>query len=137
MLEGQKPLVSIVTACFNEQANVAELYERVRAALHAEGQDFELIFVDDGSRDRTFSELCRLSREDSSVRAVRLVRHFGHQAALTAGLRLARGAAVITMDADLQHPPEVLPQLIRAWHDAFDIVYAIRDSSAEPGICKI
>lgn len=133
---GKKPLISVVSACFNEEANVGKLYERVRDVLQAEGQPFELIFVDDGSRDGTFAELCRLRLEDPRVRVVRLVRNFGHQPALTAGLRLARGEAVVTMDADLQHPPEVIPQLIHAWHQDVDVVYAIRDGSAQTGIFK-
>jgi glycosyltransferase involved in cell wall biosynthesis len=86
--------------------------------------------VDDGSRDGTFAELQRLNRRDPRVRVVRLVRNFGHQAALTAGLHAARGEAVVSMDADLQHPPEVLPDLLRAWRSGYDIVYAVRQSAA-------
>jgi dolichol-phosphate mannosyltransferase len=135
-LPDQRRLVSVVTACFNEQANVGTLYRHVRDVLEAHAIPFELIFVDDGSRDHTFATLCRIREQDQRVRIVRLVRNFGHQAALTAGLRVARGVAVITMDADLQHPPEVIPELIEAWQDGFDIVYGIRDSSADGGAFK-
>lgn len=124
-------LISVVAACFNEEANVRRLYGRVRDALEDGAYEFELIFVDDGSRDGTFAELCRLSKEDPRVRVVRLVRNFGHQAALSAGLRAARGAAIVTLDADLQHPPEVIPELIRIWRQGVEIVYALRGDSPE------
>jgi polyisoprenyl-phosphate glycosyltransferase len=132
-----KPLISVVSACFNEEANVAKLYERVRDVLDADGQPFELIFVDDGSFDGTFTELRQLSLRDPRVRVVRLTRNFGHQAALTAGLQQACGEAVVTMDADLQHPPEIIPELVRAWRECgVDIVYAIRDASSGAGLFK-
>ena len=88
--------------------------------------DFELVVVDDGSTDRTWEVLGALSAADVRVRGVRLSRNFGHQSALMAGLAAARGHAVIMMDADLQHPPSLLPQLVRKWHEGFQVVHAVR-----------
>src|SRR2546421_2232437 len=110
-----QPEVSVVVPLFNEQENVLELYHRTTIALDPLGSDYELVLVDDGSRDATprlLDELCTL---DARVVVVHLSRNFGHQAAISAGLDHARGRAVIVMDGDLQDPPEVLPQFLDAW----------------------
>jgi dolichol-phosphate mannosyltransferase len=88
--------------------------------------DWELVFVDDGSSDGTWQAIDALNKADARVRGVRLSRNFGHQSALMAGLAAARGQAVIMMDADLQHPPELLPQLVAKWREGFQIVHAVR-----------
>ena len=120
-------MLSVVIPAYNEERNLDVLYATVREVLVADvGDDWELVIVDDGSTDRTWDVLCALSAADVHVRGVRLSRNFGHQSALMAGLAAARGGAVITMDADLQHPPSVLPQLVRKWREGFQIVHAVR-----------
>jgi len=121
-----RPLVSIVVPVLDEEGCIDELARRVRAALEAEDVEHELLFVDDGSRDRTQERIEALRREHPSVCAIRFTRSFGHQAALAAGLRYARGDAVVSMDGDLQHPPELLPQLLAAWRAGSDVVHTVR-----------
>ena len=124
-------MISIVVPAHNEERNVGVLYDRLRAELAVlfagwESADWELLIVDDGSTDETWKVVTELNARDARVRGVRLSRNFGHQNALLAGLSAARGSAVITMDADLQHPIEVVPQLITKWREGFQIVHAIR-----------
>jgi len=118
--------LSIVVPCYNEAGNVAELHRRVVAACEPAIPQFELIYVDDGSTDGTFEAVARLRDEDPRVKAVRLSRNFGHQAALTAGLDYASGDAVLVMDADLQHPPELIPAFVAKWREGYEIVYGYR-----------
>jgi undecaprenyl-phosphate 4-deoxy-4-formamido-L-arabinose transferase len=113
------PEVSVVVTVFNEAASVEELYRRSVEALA--GRDFELIFVDDGSADGSFDVVGRLHAEDARVRGVRLKRNFGQHPAMHAGLVRARGAIVVTMDGDLQNPPEDLPKLIAAVEGGSDV----------------
>jgi glycosyltransferase involved in cell wall biosynthesis len=120
------PLVSIVVPVLDEQDCVAELARRVRKTVTAEGVRHELLFVDDGSRDATAAAIASLQQNDPAIRVIRFTRRFGHQAALTAGLRHAGGEVVITMDGDLQHPPEVLPRLLAAWAAGADVVHTRR-----------
>ena len=120
------PLVSIVVPVLDEEGCIDELARRVRGALAGEGVEHELLFVDDGSRDRTPERIEALRRGDRTVCAIRFTRSFGHQAALAAGLRYARGDAVVTMDGDLQHPPELLPRLLSAWRAGSDVVHTVR-----------
>jgi glycosyltransferase involved in cell wall biosynthesis len=121
-------MISIVIPAYNEERNLEVLYVNIREVLSAAGgdADFELVFVDDGSTDRTWDAIGALCADDVRVRGVRLSRNFGHQSALIAGLAAARGRAVIMMDADMQHPPPVLPQLIRKWREGFQVVHAVR-----------
>ena len=122
----ENPLVSIVVPVLDEEGCVGELVRRVRDALAGADVRFELIFVDDGSRDGTAEKIAALRRADPAVKWIRFTRSFGHQAALSAGLRHARGDAVVTMDGDLQHPPEALPTLIEAWRGGADVVNTLR-----------
>jgi dolichol-phosphate mannosyltransferase len=119
-------LLSVVTPMHDEQDNVRPLYERLSAALR--GVDWELVVTDDGSKDATPARLAELAGADDRVKVVTLSRNFGHQAALTAALEHARGDAVVMLDADLQDPPEVIPDLVARWCDGADIVYAVRES---------
>lgn len=119
-------LISIVVPVFNEQENVIVFYQEVCKYMNPLGYFFELIFVDDGSGDSTAMILDHLTQQDTRVRAVMLARNFGHQVALTCGLDYAKGDAVITMDGDLQHPPEMLPILLRKWEEGFEVVQTIR-----------
>src|SRR4051812_2861545 len=110
-----RPELSIVCPCHNEETNVRPLVERIHQAL--EGIRFEIILVDDGSSDRTWNEIEAASKAFGEVCGLRLSRNFGHQSALLAGLSRARGQATVSMDSDLQHPPEVIPRLLAAWHE--------------------
>jgi len=119
-------LLSVVAPMFNEERTVATFYERVTTALG--GLDYEIVLVDDGSRDATGAELARLAAEDDRLKVLVLSRNFGHQAALTAGLEHARGDAVVMMDADLQDPPELISTMLEEWRRGVDVVYAVRST---------
>src|SRR5581483_674873 len=125
------PILSVVIPVYNEQDNLNELYTRLIAELIRAEPDFELVFVDDGSRDRSLEILMALAQKDTHVVVISLARNFGHQAAISAGLDQAHGNAVIVMDADLQDPPEVLAQFIAKWREGHDVVYAIREQRKE------
>lgn len=121
--------ISIVVPVYNEQENVAVFYQEVCKHMEVTGYPFELIFVDDGSTDQTTFILNKLIQQDTRVRALILARNFGHQVALTCGLDHARGDAVITMDGDMQHPPAMLPLLIKKWENGFEVVQTIREDT--------
>ena len=125
------PELSVVLPVFNEKENLPALYRRLTSVLDTEGTPYELVFVDDGSADGSIELLHEMAVEDSRVKVVELARNFGHQVAISAGLDFARGDAVIVMDADLQDPPEVLPQFIAEWRAGNDVVYAIRGQRKE------
>lgn len=129
--ERPRPDVSVVIPVFNEQENLPSLHSRLAAALAPTGLRYEVIFVDDGSRDTSVALLRALAGDDPRVVVVELARNFGHQVAISAGLDHARGDGVIIMDADLQDPPEVLPQFIDKWREGHDVVYAIREQRKE------
>jgi polyisoprenyl-phosphate glycosyltransferase len=128
-LDADMALVSVVAPMHDEASTVARFHERVAAAL--EGEDWELVVVDDGSRDATHEALTAIAATDPRLRVVRLSRSFGHQAALTAGLEHARGDAVVMLDGDLQDPPEVIPAMLARWREGSEVVYAVRE--ARPG----
>lgn len=133
-------LVSIVISAYNEQDNVAELYKQLKAQLKTvKNVDYELIFVDDGSSDKTYTNCLKLQKKDNSVKIVQLKRNFGHEIAMTAGMDYAKGDAVIFMDADLQHPPFYIPQMIELWQQGKEIVLTKRvdnkDTSALYKFC--
>jgi undecaprenyl-phosphate 4-deoxy-4-formamido-L-arabinose transferase len=118
---GPAPELSVVVTLLDEAATLDELYRRTVAALDALGRPFELVFVDDGSSDGTFAALERLHANDPRVRAVRLKRTFGQHPAMHAGFSRARGAIVVTMDGDLQNPPEDIPRLVEAVEAGYDV----------------
>ncbi len=125
-------MISIVAPVFNEHGTLEELHRRLTATL-AELGPYEIVLVDDGSIDGSWERLLELAARDRHLRLLRLSRNFGHQAALSAGLDAARGEAIVLMDADLQDPPEVIPQLVAKWREGFDVVYAVRsDREGEP-----
>jgi polyisoprenyl-phosphate glycosyltransferase len=130
------PELSIVIPAFNEAECVGELHTRLTRVLSETGISYEILFVDDGSTDDTLPVLRRLVQDDPRVRVLRLSRNFGHQAALTAGLTESRGGAVITMDADLQHPPELIPALLEKWRAEYEVVSAIRGQTQSVGWLK-
>jgi dolichol-phosphate mannosyltransferase len=125
------PELSVVVPLYNEEENVAELYRRLTAALKRMGLDYELVFVNDGSKDRTPELLDALRQQDPHVVAVHLSRNFGHQAAVCAGIDQAGGQAVLLMDGDLQDPPEVLHLFVDLWRKGYEVVYAIRQKRKE------
>lgn len=125
------PTLSVVVPVFNEQENVEELYRRLVTVLDAVEPSYEIIFIDDGSRDRSLELLTHIAGQDARAVVIAFARNFGHQAAISAGLDQARGSAVIVMDADLQDPPEVLEQFIAKWREGHDVVYAIRAQRKE------
>ncbi|MBM3516193.1 MAG: glycosyltransferase family 2 protein, partial [Alphaproteobacteria bacterium] len=119
-------LVSIVVPCFNEARSLGELVERAGRAVSASSLRCEFVLVDDGSHDDTWSAICGLGERDSSIRGIRLSRNFGKETALLAGLDAARGDAVVLIDADLQHPPELIATFIEKWQAGHNVVYAAR-----------
>jgi len=123
------PAISVVVPAYNEQDNVRPLVERLRKVLEPVTPHYEIIFISDGSHDETAARVTSLHAEDPRVRLIELSRNFGHQLAIMAGLDHAAGEAVITMDADLQHPPEVIPELLRRWMAGDDVVHAVRQTS--------
>jgi dolichol-phosphate mannosyltransferase len=125
--------VSIVIPCYNEEDNIIQIKEAICEALSGMALDLEFIFVDDGSRDKTWEVLSHLSLADSRVKGLKLSRNFGHQSAILAGLHYARGDCVISMDCDLQHPPSVLPEFINKWQAGSEIVIGIRREQKESG----
>lgn len=125
---------SVIVPVFNEEKNIRLMYEKLVEFMPEES--FEIIFVDDGSRDGTLGEIERLAAEDRRVKGVSLSRNFGHQIALTAGYDLAAGRAVICLDGDLQQPPELVPQMIAKWKEGYDIVLTIREDSVDTPLFK-
>jgi dolichol-phosphate mannosyltransferase len=133
-----RQLLSIVVPCYNEQEVIAETVRRLgEACSEFDSLDVELIFIDDGSRDRTKEILRRLASEDHRIRLIAFARNFGHQIAVTAGIDAARGDAVVLIDADLQDPPEVVPQMIAKWRDGYDVVYGTRTERVGESAFKI
>ena len=129
MLQQSQQLLSIVVPCFNEEAVIEETHSRIaRMASRLTELEYEIIYVDDGSQDGTAEILEHLQRSDPCVRVIRLSRNFGHQIAVTAGLEHAGGDAVALIDADLQDPPEVIPQMVARWREGYDVAYGERVS---------
>ncbi|WP_170149552.1 glycosyltransferase family 2 protein [Rhodoplanes roseus] len=125
----QGPLLSVVLPAFNEARNVGPMAARLTEILAPFGR-FEIVFVDDCSKDETLAELRRLAAGDPRIRYVSFTRNFGHQPALRAGLRHAAGDAVVLMDCDFEHPPELIPELVAKWRAGAKIVAAQRESAA-------
>jgi len=124
----RRDFLSVVVPCCDESEVIDLFYREVRPVLEALAPlSFELVFVDDGSGDGTLEKLNAIAEKDSAVRVCSLSRNFGHQIALTAGLDAAAGDAVVMMDADLQHPPSVIPELVRCWREGYDIVLGVRE----------
>ena len=132
-------LVSIVISAYNEENNVAELHKQLNENLKkCKNIDFEYIFVDDGSKDKTYANCLKLQKKDKRVKIVQLKRNFGHEIAMTAGMDYAKGDAVVFMDADLQHPPVYIPQMIELWQNGKEIVLTKRlDNVATSKLYKL
>ena len=121
-----KQEVSIVVPIYNEQENISALVKAVKSVFINLPYDYKIIFVDDGSTDATLSIIKTMIDYDSTISYISFSRNFGHQAALKAGIDWAAGDCVISMDGDLQHPPELIPQMIKKWEAGYDVVYTIR-----------
>ena len=129
-------LLSIVIPVYNEVESLPGLMARVRAVLAPAGFDYELVFVDDGSADGTGNMLESLAADDRHIKVVTFSRNFGHQVAITAGLDFANGDAVVIMDADLQDPPELLPEMVKLFRQGYDVVSAQRQARHGDGLWK-
>ena len=130
------PNLSIVIPLYNEEQNLARLHERLMGVVAKLSISWEIIFVDDGSSDNTLKILEELASNQPFIKAISLTRNFGHQAALMAGLDNANGDAVITMDGDLQDPPELIPLLLDKWNDGYQVVYARRKNYRSDNFLK-
>lgn len=128
--------ISVVIPVYNEAPNITELVNRVNAVLAVSGKSYEIILSDDGSKDATLEEIKKLSTEHVFLKAVSLSRNFGHQVALTAGMDHAAGSIIITLDGDLQHPPELIPELLKKHAEGFDIVNTLRLETEGTGPVK-
>jgi dolichol-phosphate mannosyltransferase len=117
---------SLIIPIYNEEENIVELYRRVRSVMDRLDESVELIFINDGSRDRSLDLIRELQEKDDRICYLSLGRNFGHQIAVTAGLNFARGQAVIILDADLQDPPELIPDLLEKWRQGYQVIYAQR-----------
>lgn len=118
--------ISVVAPCYNEEPNVREFVRRVSGVLEGLGLQYEIILVDDGSRDGTYEAAVEIARANSAVSVIRFSRNFGHQAAVTAGMDHARGKAVVLIDGDLQDPPEVIGEMVAKWREGYEVVYGQR-----------
>jgi len=134
---GKDVLVSVVLPVYNEAEVLATLLERVTESLAACDAHYEIVFIDDGSSDQSPRILDELAAGNPSVRVIHLVRNFGHQAAVQAGLAHARGDAVVLMDSDLQDAPEAIPRFVRKWRSGYDVVYAIRTRRKESPVKRL
>ena len=121
-----KELISIVVPMYFEEEVAEECYKRLTSVMDGYHNHYELVFVNDGSTDRTMEILRSLAEKDKRVKIVNFARNFGHQVAVTAGIDYAKGDAIVIIDADLQDPPEVIPELIAKWQEGYEVVYAKR-----------
>jgi glycosyltransferase involved in cell wall biosynthesis len=121
-----KPVYTIIAPIYNEIENIPHLYSRVTEVMEQTNQPWELVLVDDGSKDGSTDALRELGKKDERVRPVIFARNFGHQIAVSAGMDYARGDAIVVIDADLQDPPEVILELIEKWKEGYQVVYAVR-----------
>ena len=130
--------INIVIPCFNEQEVLAESYKRFTKVLSSADFDYSLIMINDGSRDETFDILRSIAHNDKKVQVISFSRNFGHQNAVSAGLHNADGDAVVVIDADLQDPPEVIPNMVKLWRESgANMVYAVRESRKGESFVKL
>jgi glycosyltransferase involved in cell wall biosynthesis len=130
------PTVSIVVPIYNEELVIEALHSRLLQVLVPSGESFEVIFVNDGSRDRSAEMVDSICRSDRRFKAIHFSRNFGHQAAVTAGLHVLSGACGVVIDADLQDPPELILEMLAKWREGFEVVYAQRSARIGEGIIK-
>ena len=127
-------MLSVIIPAYNEKENIERTAKTVSKILEEEKISFELVFISDGSMDGTYEEICRLAALDGRVRGAEFSRNFGKEAAILAGLELSAGDACIVMDCDLQHPPEVIPEMYRLWKEGFEVVEGIKKSRGKESV---
>ncbi|MCL1843955.1 MAG: glycosyltransferase family 2 protein [Defluviitaleaceae bacterium] len=127
---------SVVIPAFNEEEVIGETYRRLTAVMQGMGEPYELVFVNDGSRDNTAKIIAGFCQKDSAVRLVNFSRNFGHMPAISAGMEYARGEAIFIIDADLQDPPEIFPQMAEKWREGFHVVYGQREKRKGESVFK-
>ena len=131
-----KKTLSVVVSCYNEELALDRFYEETASILKKLSWKYELIFVNDGSQDQTLSVLTRLSQSDERVKVISFSRNFGHEAAMIAGLDYSQGDGIVCMDADLQHPPEYLPEIVKKQEEGFDVINMVRTRNESAGWFK-
>lgn len=124
-------MISIVVPIYNEEENLHNLYTRLTNAAPSWGEDYEIVLVNDGSKDRSLEIMKGFAMKDERVKVVKLARNFGHQPAISAGIKVAKGDAIVIMDGDLQDPPEELHRFLSKWREGYDVVYAVRTKRKE------
>ncbi len=129
--------LSVVVPCYNEEDVVRQMHVRLSMALRATGLNYEILYINDGSRDNTLTILCEMQAADEHVRVVSFARNFGHQVAVTAGVDFATGDAVVLIDADLQDPPELIGEMVRLWRDGYWVIYGVRESRSHESAFKL
>lgn len=132
-----RPRYSIVAPIFNEEGNIPVLYTRIQQVMDSTGEPWELILVNDGSRDQSPALIAELAAKDPRVKTINFARNFGHQTAVTAGIDFASGEAVVLIDADLQDPPELILEMIERWKAGYEVVYAVREKREGESFFKV
>lgn len=127
----QNQMISIVIPIYNEEENLQNLYTRLTNAAPSWNEDYEIVLIDDGSRDSSLTMMRVMAEKDAHVRVIKLSRNFGHQPAISAGIQEAKGDAIIIMDGDLQDPPEELYRFLDKWREGYEVVYAVRTKRKE------
>lgn len=126
-----KKTLSIIIPCYNEAVNITHTINKIVEQINKLPLNYELLFIDDGSTDNTKKILSSLNKKNPKIKTISFSKNFGHQAAIIAGLQYAKGDAVIMMDADMQHPPEVIPKMIEKWEQGYEIINTIRKKGKE------
>lgn len=132
----KRKMISVIVSVYNEEESLPRFYRETGSILALQDWDYELIFVNDGSQDGSRAQLYQLAKMDDRVKVVHFSRNFGHEAAMIAGVDLASGDALICMDADLQHPPAYIPEMIRKFEDGYDVISMVRTANRSAGLIK-
>jgi glycosyltransferase involved in cell wall biosynthesis len=132
----ESPEISVVIPAYNESHGITEAIKQVVGVLSTCESAWEIIVVDDGSRDQTYQQICRLAQAEPRIKCIALSRNFGKEGAILAGLEYATGKAIIIMDADLQHPPNLIPEMLDKWRSGIQIVHAVKRSRKEDSVGK-
>ncbi len=130
-------MISVIIPIYNEERTLPELHRRLAATLQPLGRDYEILLIDDGSRDNSLALMKEARERDPRVKYIRLSRNFGHQIAISAGIDMANGEAVVLMDGDLQDPPELLSNMIDRWHEGYQVVYTVKRTRKENPLKKL